>query len=130
MEFLRTLLIAPVALSWFLLMVASGALFISACLIALGVAFVHAHRGESWRELFVTTTRVRISWTWGWSVSCLVLLVYIGVLDYFFDRVASWFAALPYLIVALVALGIAAWLRHSVRTRVVRVQKVLQGGQS
>jgi hypothetical protein len=129
MEFLRTLLLAPVALSWLLLTLACGALFLVACLIAWVVAFTYAHWAKSWQELLVTTTRVKISWIWGWSAACLLLLAYVSSLVYR-ERVASWFAALPYLLIALVTLGIAAWLRHSVRTKVVKVQKLVQGGQA
>jgi hypothetical protein len=127
-DFVRTLLTEPVALSWLLLTGACALLLVFACFIAGFIALIHAHSGESWRELLVTTTRVKISWIWGWAVACFALLLYVTSLTYL-DRVGSWFAALPYLISAILTLGIAAWLRHSVRARVVKMQKLVQGGR-
>ena len=128
MDFLETLLTAPVTLSWQLLVVAVIALIGFVWVIAYLVAIIHAHAGASWRELLVTTTRVKISWIWGWSVACFALLVHLATLVYL-GRVASWFIALPYLIAAVITIGIAAWLRHAVRTKVVRMQKLVQGGR-
>jgi len=127
-DFLRTLLTAPVSLSWLLVCGAVAFLLLIAWVIAYFVAIIHAHAGASWRELLVTTTRVKISWIWGWSVACFVLLVYVASLGYF-ERIESWFAALPYLIAAIITLGFAAWLRHSVRAKVVWLQKIVQRGQ-
>ena len=129
MEFVKTLLFAPVALPWLLVIVACGALFGVAFLMAWGVAFMHAHLAKSWQELLVTTTRVRVSWVWGWCAACFALLAYVSCLIYL-ERVAAWLAALPYLTVALVTLGIAAWLRRSLRIKVVKVQKLVQGGRA
>jgi hypothetical protein len=128
-DFLRTLLTAPVALSWILLSLACVPLLALSGALAFFVAFIHAHSGKSWRELLVSTTRVRVSWIWGWAVSCLVLLSYLTALAYF-ERVASWIAALPYFITAALTLLIAAWLRHSIRAKVVTMQKLVQGGRA
>ncbi len=127
-DFLTTLLTAPVVLSWMLLVIACGVLLALSFLVAYGVAGIHAHVAKSWHELLVTATRLRVSWIWGWSIACILLLAHLTALAYL-DRVESWIAALPYLITATLTLGIAAWLRRTVRTKVVRMQKVVQGGQ-
>jgi hypothetical protein len=126
--FLTALLTAPVALSWQLLSLACAVLLALCSLVAYLVALIHAHIGKSWRELLVSASRVRVSWIWGWLVSCYVLLSYLTALAYL-QRVASWLAALPYLIAAVVTLVIATWLRHSIRTKVVTMQKLIQGGR-
>lgn len=128
MDFLETLLTVPVALSWQLLAVAVLVLLGIVLVIAWVVAIIHAHASKSWRELLVTTTRVKISWIWGWSAAAIVLLVYLTGLVYL-GRVASWLIGLPYLIAAVITIGIAAWLRHEVRVIVVRMQKLVQGGR-
>jgi hypothetical protein len=126
--FLVALLTGPVVLSWQLLSAACMLLSTIAFLVAYCVALVHARAGKSWRELLVTTTRVRISWIWGWTAACVGLVLYVSTLAYL-ERVASWFAALPYLISAVLTLVVAAWMRHSVRAKVVRMQKIVQGGR-
>ena len=130
MDFLKTLLTSPVPLPWLWACVAVAVLWFMSWLIAYFVAIIHAHAGASWRELLVTTTRVKISWTWGWEVACFILLVYLTTL-LFLDRVDSWMAALPYLITAIITLAIAASLRGSVRNEVVKMQRklVVKGGQ-
>jgi hypothetical protein len=127
-DFLKVLFTSPIALPWMLLIAACLVLLVFGYVIAYVCAFVHAHLGKSWRELLVTTTRASVSWIWGWIASCIVLLLYVAGLAYL-ERIGSWLAALPFLVTAVLTLCIAAWLRHSVRTRVVRLQKLVQGGR-
>jgi hypothetical protein len=127
-DFLKVLFTSPMALPWMLLIGACLVLLLFGYVIAYLVAFAHAHLGKSWRELLVTTTRSRVSWIWGWTASCIVLLLYVAGLAYL-ERIASWLAALPFLVTAVLTLCIAFWLRHSVRTRVVRLQNLVQGGR-
>jgi hypothetical protein len=128
LDFLKALLLTPVALTWLLLSGACLVLLLIATGLATLVSMLHLHLGKSWRDLLVTTTRVRISWIWGWAASCLVLLGYAASLAYL-GRVESWYAALPYLIVAATCVCIAALLRHSVRARLIRMQRLVQGGR-
>ena len=116
-DFLKMLLTLPVALSLSLLIAACGILLAAAFLIAFGVAGIHSHAGKSWHELLVATTRVRVSWIWGWSVACVLLLAYVSSLVYL-ERVASWLAALPYLITATLTILFAAW-----RPRISRIPR-------
>lgn len=127
-DFFLTLLTAPIRLAWLLLAGAAGFLLLLSWLTAWVVAFVHAHAGTAWKDVLLSNTRVKISWTWGWLVACAVLLLYVAGLGYL-DRVGSWIAALPYLLAALFALLFATMLRHSVRKKVVDMQKVVQGAR-
>lgn len=128
LDFVKVLLTAPVTLPWEWICAACGILLVLCFLIAWPVAFIHAHAGNSWRELLVTTTRIRVSWIWGWAMACFVLLAYVSTLAYL-ERMASWIAALPYLITAVLVLAIAAGMRRSLRRKVVDMQKLVQGGQ-
>jgi hypothetical protein len=128
-QFLKMLLFAPVVLPWIWVFIAAASL-IGMGLIPAGLfSAVHARYTEGWRELLVTTTRVRVAWICGWAFTTLVILLWVATLMYL-DRILSFRAALPHLFAAAATLSIAAALRSKVRSKVRTVQKLVQGGRA
>lgn len=125
MEDIKTLLLSPIELPYLGLIVAIGALVMMALVIAWIVASLHAKYVESWRELLATRSRVRVSWAWGWCAAAFLLVVYATQLTYR-GHVPSLHAGLPYVLGAFVAVAFGLWLRHSVRTEVRQLQKLVQ----
>jgi len=126
LDFLTTLLLAPIELGYFLLGAAVVALLASGLVVAWFVAFFHSKYSADWLSLLTTKWRLHVSWAWGWIVVAALLLSNLIQLVYR-DQVLSLLAGLPYLLAVPIALAIAAAHRHAVRVKVRRYQQMVQG---